>query len=380
MYAMSASNDPGPGGNYRQALLAVFRSTAAAIRAPGRRASTTRSRTAEHAAAHQRRAATVRECSNNAERAPNNYINMGWYVNVLAVDPRDPKRVWAARRRLVPLGRWRTQLGSGDERRLAQTAVLVARRSTRHRVSSATTATPIRSRSSATTAACSRRRTRAGRRRPDRAPRARRARSGVAGRALNRGYGVTQFYHGLPYADGTRYLGGTQDNGTMIGVDTAGADGVAADLRRRRRYVAVTPTTRSAIYARVAVGELAQVRRRSTVARVSPRVASMRCARTSSVRTRTTCSSRRSCMDPSASQRLWLGGEHLYRTINGAALDQGEHCDAGRRPRQRDCDCATDANRVIAGTPTRTSGASRSAPRRPPPHRVEDQPGRARAG
>ena len=37
--------------------------------------------------------------------------------------------------------------------------------------------------------------------------------------ALNRGYGVTQFYHGLPYPDGSRYLGGAQDNGTLIGGD-----------------------------------------------------------------------------------------------------------------------------------------------------------------
>ncbi|HBL29290.1 MAG TPA: hypothetical protein DD490_20860, partial [Acidobacteria bacterium] len=30
---------------------------------------------------------------------------------------------------------------------------------------------------------------------------------------LNNGYAVTQFYHGLPYPDGTTYFGGTQDNG-----------------------------------------------------------------------------------------------------------------------------------------------------------------------
>jgi hypothetical protein len=35
--------------------------------------------------------------------------------------------------------------------------------------------------------------------------------------SLNHNYGGTQFYHGLPTADGKSFLGGTQDNGTVIG-------------------------------------------------------------------------------------------------------------------------------------------------------------------
>ena len=41
IYALAASNDPGPDGDYRQGLLAVYRSTAAATPARGRRASPT---------------------------------------------------------------------------------------------------------------------------------------------------------------------------------------------------------------------------------------------------------------------------------------------------------------------------------------------------
>jgi hypothetical protein len=33
--------------------------------------------------------------------------------------------------------------------------------------------------------------------------------------SLNNGYEVTQFYHGTVYPDGTRFFGGTQDNGTL---------------------------------------------------------------------------------------------------------------------------------------------------------------------
>jgi hypothetical protein len=47
----------------------------------------------------------------------------------------------------------------------------------------------------------------------------------VAWSSLNRGYGVTQFYHGTPFPDGTQYLAGAQDNNTLLGSDAAGPDG-----------------------------------------------------------------------------------------------------------------------------------------------------------
>ncbi len=39
---------------------------------------------------------------------------------------------------------------------------------------------------------------------------------------LNNGYQVSQFYHGLPYPNGTTYFGGFQDNGTNRGTDAGG--------------------------------------------------------------------------------------------------------------------------------------------------------------
>ncbi|MGE0126502.1 MAG: Ig-like domain-containing protein [Blastocatellales bacterium] len=41
---------------------------------------------------------------------------------------------------------------------------------------------------------------------------------------LNSDYGVTQFYHGAVAPDGKSYFGGTQDNGTVRGEDTTGAN------------------------------------------------------------------------------------------------------------------------------------------------------------
>lgn len=42
---------------------------------------------------------------------------------------------------------------------------------------------------------------------------------------LYNGYVVTQFYHGLPYPDGKRYLGGIQDRGSVRGSDADGING-----------------------------------------------------------------------------------------------------------------------------------------------------------
>src|SRR5262249_58271196 len=73
-------------------------------------------------------------------------------------------------------------------------------------------------------------------------------RSGMTWSNLNNGYAVTQFYHGLPYPDGTTYFGGAQDNGTLRGTDGGGAtwsriqggDG---------GYVAIDPGDPSVLYA-----------------------------------------------------------------------------------------------------------------------------------
>lgn len=69
----------------------------------------------------------------------------------------------------------------------------------------------------------------------------------VRWQALNNGYQVTQFYHGAVYPDGTRYLGGTQDNGTLRGSDAStswetirGGDG---------GYVAVNPANSDMLWA-----------------------------------------------------------------------------------------------------------------------------------
>ena len=171
---------------------------------------------------------------------------MGWYNNVIAVDPRDPNRVWAAGVdwfRSDDGGRnWGlASCGGGtrpshahvDQHGIAfhpqyngdsnQIALIgndggmyrTAQRAGRH----------LERRSA----------------RP--APAARRSRS--RGPSLNRGYGVTQFYHGTPFPDGTRYLAGAQDNGTIFGSDAAGPDGWRPVFGGDGGFSAVHPTQTS---------------------------------------------------------------------------------------------------------------------------------------
>ena len=75
--------------------------------------------------------------------------------------------------------------------------------------------------------------------------------SAVAGavtwQSLNNSYSVTQFYHGAVYPDGTSFLGGTQDNGTVLGSaqntiwrEIQGGDG---------GYVAVDPNNTNTLFA-----------------------------------------------------------------------------------------------------------------------------------
>jgi hypothetical protein len=64
----------------------------------------------------------------------------------------------------------------------------------------------------------------------------------VAWSSLNRGYGVTQFYHGTPFPDGTQYLAGAQDNNTLLGSDAAGPDGWRAVFGGDGGFSAVHPT------------------------------------------------------------------------------------------------------------------------------------------
>ena len=94
IYALAASNDAGPGGNYRQALHAVYRSDRGGVAGTWETRVTNRdSNYLNTLLLTNVYGGTASDCNPSSANA---FTNMGWYINVIAVDPTDPNRVWAA--------------------------------------------------------------------------------------------------------------------------------------------------------------------------------------------------------------------------------------------------------------------------------------------
>ena len=93
IYAIAASNDGGPGGNFEQGLLAVYRSQAGGDSGSWE----ARVRNTDPVKLHtllltNALPASYQYCGVASQDA---WITMGWYCNVLAVDPVDPDVLWA---------------------------------------------------------------------------------------------------------------------------------------------------------------------------------------------------------------------------------------------------------------------------------------------
>ena len=125
---------------------------------------------------------------------------------------------------------------------------------------------------------------------------------------LNNGYAVTQFYHGLPYPNGQTYFGGTQDNGTNRGTDAAGPNAWARINGGDGGYVAVNPANTNTLFAettglsliRSTNGGLSFAGVTTGIAGdVFPFITVFR-------------------MDPNTPTRLWIGGRFMWRTDNNA--------------------------------------------------------------
>ena len=244
IYALAASNAPGPQGIYRQGLLAVYRSERGGTAGSwDTRVTNTDPAFLNTMLLTNTASAAARVCSPQGSTAIPG--TMGWYNNVIAVDPRDPNRIWAAGvdwfrsddgGRNWGLASWaNTTLPSyshvdqhaitfhpdydGESNQIA----LIGNDGGIFRTTNARAAT-----SKGPSAACT---------------------GGqpikVAWTSLNRGYGVTQFYHGTPFPDGTRYLAGTQDNGTLLGSDAAGPEGWKLVFGGDGGFSAVHPTQTS---------------------------------------------------------------------------------------------------------------------------------------
>jgi photosystem II stability/assembly factor-like uncharacterized protein len=313
IYALSASNDPGPGGHYEDALLAVYRSTSGG--SPG----TWRVRVDNSDPVKLNTllltnplGASYVECGEGEE---NSWTPMGWYCNVIAVDPVDPEVVWAG-----GVDLFRSDDGG---RNWGLASYWFAKYPTRytsyvHADQHAIVFHPdydgvsVRTMFSATDGGIFRTDNPNGSIGRSEAAICDPQYSAVSFDDLNHGFGITQFYHGAPFPDGAGYFGGTQDNGTILGLDQWGRDGWVAIWGGDGGYVAIDPQNPNNLYVESqrfnfkrstdggynfesAVNGVTEDREDFLF--ITPFV-----------------------MDPNNSARLWAGGRRLWRTDNRALM------------------------------------------------------------
>lgn len=313
VYALAASNEPGPRDFYRQGLLAVYRSNNGG--APGSWSATTRN--SDTPALNTLLLTNVNTALSCAGVLTPSATNMGWYNNVIAVDPVDENRVWVAGVdwfRSDDGGRtWglaSTPRGPGpwqmhvDQHGIAfhpeydgrtNQTLIVGNDGGIYRTTNA----------------------RAGLMPAQSAP-CNAAAIQVQWTSLNRGYAVTQFYHGMPFADGTRYLGGTQDNGTVLGADDQGGDAWRGIFGGDGGHVAIDPRNHDVIYAETQWAAIVKTTNggqtwQQAARGLDPVRADVLGPEANYLFVTPFV------IDPSNGDRLWTGGEFLYRTNDGAS-------------------------------------------------------------
>jgi photosystem II stability/assembly factor-like uncharacterized protein len=352
IYAMAASNIPGPEGLYRQGLLAVYRSTRAGARGTWETQVTNSDPNKLNTLLLTNvSGATIRDCS-TSPNARNDFINMGWYVNVLAVDPRDPDRVWAGSVDWMRSDDGGRNWGLVSSMAIQTTPAMAAVHVDQHGIAfhpafnGSTNQTVLVSNDGGVF------RTLSGRAQPTAGPRAPCSPVTLQMRweSLNRGYEVTQFYHGLPFPDGARYLGGAQDNGTLLGGDDLGIDGWRPMLGGDGGHVAIDPSNTQIFYAESQWANLARTTNGGQ--QWQARLTGLEPVRSDVLGPEANyLFVTPFVMDPSDSQRLWLGGEYIYRT-NNAAVNWAKASTAlpDRSLMSAIAIAPRDSNLVVAGT------------------------------
>jgi photosystem II stability/assembly factor-like uncharacterized protein len=316
IYALSASNVPGPNGNFEKALHAVYRSTGAG--APG----TWRARVRNDDPLKVNTliltnpvATSYVDCGwvDGGFAEYDVWVPMGWYCNVIAVDPTDPDVVWAG-----GVDLFRSDDG-GRNWGLASywwAASQPSNLSWVHADQHAVVFHPhydgvnVRTMFTASDGGVFRTNNPNEFIGQDEAAICDPSRSAVIFQNLNNGFGITQFYHGAPYPGGDGYLGGTQDNGTLLGFDDWGNDGWRHINGGDGGYVAINPANPQILYV-----ESQWLGFRKSVdggVTFEDRVEGI----TEDYRNFLFITP--FVMDPNNSSRLWTGGHRLWRTDNGA--------------------------------------------------------------
>ena len=359
VYALAASNVPGPGGRYEQSLHAVFRSEASGAAGSWQaRVRNSDPRKINTLLLSNPLSASVEEC---AFEGTNNIFGMGWYVNVIAVDPRDPDRVWAAG---VDLFR-SDDGGSNWNPATYWWARQIAPRNFVHADHHGLVFHPRKPntlyslndggiyRTTNAAAAISR----------DDLSVCNPGSADVSWRSLNNRYGVTQFYHGSVFPDGEHILGGTQDNGTISNTPPGSGLRWWSVFGGDGGYSAINPDDDRVIYVMTqngivhksfdggasfnnAINGITDLGGRGDFRAVAANYLFI----TPLV------------MDPNDPQRLWLGGRRVWRTSDAAInwrLASTTHADGGKT--SAIAVAPTDSNIVFAGTNRGTIYSTREA-------------------
>jgi hypothetical protein len=307
IYALSASNTPGP-LNTTQNLQAVYRSDSGG--AAGSWVAQVKSDDPDklnRVLLSNPIAAIEPQCAGS--QGLGDWVPMGWHCNVVAVDPTNPNRLWAAG---VDVFRsddggktwgvasywWISNTDAGfvhaDQHVIAfhpqyngasNQTMFVANDGGIYRTDNATAAT-----GRGTDGAC-------------------RPATKVAWRPLNHNYGVTQFYHGAVFPDGKRFIGGAQDNGTVLGTIADGSDKWSMTWGGDGSFVGVDPVSPNFVYAQSQNGAVVRSDDGGKNFRPVPLVGSgggnfLFIAPLA--------------IDPSHHERVWVGGAQLWRTDNQA--------------------------------------------------------------
>ncbi len=308
IYALSASNLPGPNGRFEQALHAVYRSSAS-----GAAGTWTERVTNEDPQKVNTLILTNPVGSSYVAcgwEDQDSWVPMGWYCNVIAVDPVDPNVVWAA-----GVDLFRSDDG-GRNWGLAsywwgdyQPGITSFVHADQHAIvfHPGYDGVDVRTMFSASDGGIFRTDNPNEWIGQDEAAICDPSRSGVMFQDLNNGLGITQFYHGAPYPGGDGYLGGTQDNGTLLGFDAWGRNGWRYVNGGDGGYVAIDPQNPSNLYVE---SQWFGFRRSTdgghTFEDAVDGVADNFLFITPFV------------MDPNDGSRLWTGGNRLWRTNSGA--------------------------------------------------------------
>lgn len=304
IYALSATNAAGPTG---QGLLALHRSTSSGDAGSWQARATPATGVIEAQLLSNLFSATNALCRNS----PGGSTTMGWYCNTIAVDPVDADRVWvggvdlfrsddggasfgiasywwanpAVHPAFVHADQHAIVFHPAYDGSLVRT-MFVTNDGGVFRTDDATGEVAF-----GTFAACDSRS------------------SKMRFQSLNNSYGVTQFYHGAVSPDGTRFVAGAQDNGTLLGEAAYGPEQWRHILGGDGAYVAFDPLAPRTVYAE---SQWANMARSDDEGRTFKRIVSgLPGSATAEFLFVTPF-----VVDGNESKRLWLGGRTLWVTTS----------------------------------------------------------------